>query len=96
MLAAIMVACGTASNVLAPTESDLTKIKTDFPDATTADLQNGFKLYKSNCGGCHNLHLPTEKNKEEWAKLLPEMFLKISLNQGDQKLITEYLFAKAE
>jgi cytochrome c1 len=96
LLTAAFSGCGTATNILTPTETDLGKLKTDFPDVTIADLQTGFKLYKTNCSGCHTLHLPTEKNKEQWAEIMPEMFLKTSLKEEEKKLITQYLFAKAK
>ncbi len=94
-IAAFIVACGTTTNTLAPVESELSKVKKDYPDVTVADLQQGFTLWKMNCGGCHTLHLPNEKTKEQWAKLLPEMFLKTSLKEQEKRQITEYLFSKA-
>ena len=94
-MAVVIAACGTASNILAPTETDLQKVKADFPDATAADLQQGFTLFKSNCSGCHILHLPAEKTKQQWAKLLPEMFVRTQLKAEEKILITKYLFAKS-
>jgi hypothetical protein len=94
-MVAFIAACGTTTNTLAPAESDLANLKSDFPDATVADLQQGFTLYKMNCGGCHNLHMPDEKTKEQWAKLLPEMFVKTSLKEQEKQRITQYLYAKA-
>jgi cytochrome c5 len=96
LLVAFIAACGTTTNLFTPTESDLSKLKTEYPEATAADLQQGFTLYKLNCGGCHTLHLPTDKNKEQWAKLLPEMFGKTKLKAEEERLITQYLYAKAK
>jgi hypothetical protein len=93
--AAFIVACGSTSNMMAPAENDLIKVQTDFPDVTVADLQQGFSLYKMNCGGCHMLYKPTEKTKEQWAKVLPEMFGKTSLKAQEKIRITQYLYAKA-
>jgi cytochrome c5 len=93
--AAAIVACGGTSFMFAPTPDDLTKIKTEFPDATTAELEKGFHLYKSNCTGCHTLYLPTSKNRHEWDKVFPEMFSKTSLKAEEQKLVRQYVFAKA-
>jgi hypothetical protein len=93
-IAAFIAACGTAVNTLVPVENDLSKLKKDYPDATVADLQQGFALFKMNCGGCHTLHLPNEKTREQWAKILPEMFQKTALNDQEKLRITEYLFSK--
>jgi hypothetical protein len=94
-VAAVIAACSSTSNILAPAETDLAKVKADFPNATIADLQHGFSLYKQNCSGCHLLYLPSEKTKEQWVKVLPEMFGKTSLKTKEREQVTQYLFAKA-
>jgi hypothetical protein len=94
-VAAFIVACSSTSNVLAPVETDLAKVKADFPNVTVTDLQHGFSLYKQNCSGCHLLYLPSDKTKEQWVKVLPEMFGKTSLKTKEQELVTQYLFAKS-
>jgi cytochrome c5 len=92
---AAIVACGGTSFMFAPTPDDVTKIKNEFPDATSAELEKGFHLYKANCSGCHTLYVPTSKNRAEWEKVFPEMFLKTSLKAEEQRLVKQYVFAKA-
>ena len=93
--AALMIRCSTPQNSLKPTESDINKIKADYPKASLSDLQTGLNLYKRNCSGCHILYLPNSKTREQWEKLLPEMFSRTFLNKHEQELITQYIFAKS-
>jgi cytochrome c5 len=91
----IVAACSTTHSVtFKPTESDAAKVSTPEKKVTLADLQSGFNLYVSNCGGCHNLHAPSSKSKEKWNKVLPEMFSKIQISPEKQDLIKQYIFSK--
>lgn len=58
------------------------------------ELQEGYKLYVANCGGCHSLHVPSEKIKKEWDVILPKMFPKTHLTSDQQQLIKIYIYSK--
>jgi len=80
--------------VFQPTEADTAKVSTQEKTVTLADLQSGYNLYVSNCGGCHKLHVPSSKSREKWDKVLPEMFSKIQISGEKQQLIRQYIYSK--
>ena len=67
------------------------------PGISLEQAQRGFKLYKFNCAGCHNLHKPDEYTTAGWQKVLPEMLGKAKItSDNDAQLIRNYLFAKSK
>ena len=94
--AILIIGCATVST-LRPTESDLTVMQRKVPGLNLEEAQQGFKLYKFNCAGCHNLHKPNEYTIDGWAKVLPEMLSRAKLDSEKEKqLIRNYLFAKSK
>lgn len=59
-----------------------------------ADLETGYKLYSSNCGGCHALHVPSSRRLSDWEMILPKMFPKTQLNIEQRELVRQYLISK--
>lgn len=90
----LVVACGSSYSLFQPTEREAAKMSTNGTKLTIEELQNGYKLYVSNCGGCHSLHIPSSKNKMVWEKVLPVMFSKAKLNETQQALIRQYIYSK--
>ena len=90
----VLAACGASQSAFKPLESDLAKINTGDTKVSYEDLRKGYKLYVSNCGGCHWLPQPDKKSKAEWDVKLPEMFLKTELNSDQQFLIRQYVNSK--
>ena len=60
------------------------------------ELKQGRILYVSNCGSCHNLHLPEEFIREVWEKQLEEMQVKANISDRDRALILNYLVSKKD
>ena len=92
----ILVGCATVSHIQ-PKETDLAVMQQKVPGINLEQAQQGFKLYKYNCAGCHNLHNPDEYTISGWQKVLPEMLGKAKINsKKDADLISNYLFAKSK
>lgn len=90
------VGCATVTP-LQPKETDIQHMQEKVPGLTLEDAQRGFKLYKYNCAGCHNLHKPTEFTPEGWKKILPEMLGKAKISsEKDRELLKNYLLAKSK
>jgi hypothetical protein len=89
----IIVACHATQPSFQPVEPDITKTNVG-PAVTFDDLKKGFKLYVSNCGGCHLLPVPSSKNISQWEKVLPEMFNKTELDAAQKQLIRQYIYSK--
>lgn len=77
-----------------PQETDVAKVASANHPVTLSDLQSGYKLYVTNCSGCHSLFKPTSHTPQEWEKLLPEMFKETSLNEKERGLVKNYIFSK--
>jgi cytochrome c1 len=96
LLGAIFVGCATVST-LRPTENDLAMMQRKVPGISLEEAQKGFRLYKYNCAGCHNLHKPDTYTINGWEKILPEMLGKAKISSDtNAKLIRDYLFAKSK
>ena len=94
MLVLIIAACKASHPLFQPTETEVKKISANGVQVSMDDLKNGYSLYITNCGGCHSLPVPASKNKNEWDKLLPEMFGKIHLDAQQESLIRNYIYSK--
>ncbi len=90
----VVIACSSSHSLLRPEENDVRKLNTEGITVTLEDLNNGYHLYLSNCSGCHSLYRPTSKSKEQWEKVLPEMFTRTSLKRNEQFLVRQYIFSK--
>ncbi len=89
-----VIACSSSHSLIRPEENDVKKLNTTGTTVTMNDLNNGYHLFLTNCGGCHSLYVPSSKNKTEWEKVLPEMFSRTQLNNDQQKLVRQYIFSK--
>ena len=96
IIAAFIIGCATVSN-LQPKEKELARMQQKVPGIDLDEAQQGFKLYKTNCSGCHALHQPNQYTIAGWEKILPEMLTKAKLSsEKDKQLIKNYLFAKSK
>lgn len=90
------IGCATVST-LKPADSDITVMQQRVPGITIGEAQQGFKLYKFNCSGCHYLHKPNDYTINGWEKVLPEMLSRAKItSEKEQQLIRNYLFAKSK
>jgi cytochrome c1 len=96
MVALFIIGCATVSN-LQPKENELTLMQRKVPGITLEEVQQGFRLYKTNCSGCHSLYTPNAYNITGWEKVLPEMTNRAKMNsEKDILLLKNYLFAKSK
>src|SRR5574338_1161290 len=87
----VIAGCATLS-ALKPTENNLPDMQEKVPGLTLQDAQQGFRLDKFNCSGCHDLHKPGAYTVKEWEKILPEMLSRTHINsEKDKQLIRNYL-----
>ncbi len=92
----ISIGCATVSN-LKPNEKQLPIMQRKVPGISLEEARQGFKLYKFNCAGCHNLHKPDAYSISGWEKVLPEMLGKAKLSsEKDIQALKNYLFAKSK
>lgn len=87
-LFATVVACGTkktAGGVVdtMPNQSDIDRVQGKFPGYTLNELNEGRKLYQSNCALCHDLKKPTSESEEAWRKIVPPMVQKANKKNGN-------------
>ena len=90
----IIAACSSSRSLFQPTEAEAEKMNASGEKVSINELRKGYSLYVANCGGCHALPVPSSKNKNEWEKVLPEMFSKIQLDTNQKSLIRNYIHSK--
>ncbi|TAL40872.1 MAG: hypothetical protein EPN92_13865 [Chitinophagaceae bacterium] len=96
LLSVLLIGCATVST-LRPNETDLAVMQRKSPGISLEAAQQGFKLYKYNCAGCHYLHKPDAYTVSGWEKVLPEMLGRAKItSEKEQQLIKNYLFAKSK
>ncbi len=87
------VACGSVSKMM-PTPEALPAMQQKVPDLTLERAQQGFRLYKEKCSGCHQLYSASKYTSNQWNKALEEMFPKAKVTDRiSQDLIRDYLHA---
>jgi hypothetical protein len=92
----LLAGCVTVSS-LQPKETDVVIMQQKVPGITLQEAQQGFKLYKFNCAGCHYLHKPGSYTINGWEKVLPEMLHRAKItSEKEKQLIKNYLFAKSK
>lgn len=77
----------TATKVLVPTETDVARINSQFPDVSLAELSNGKVLYEQNCNRCHSYKRLAGWSETEWKEIMPEMTQKT--NEKARKTIID-------
>lgn len=93
--ASFLIACG-ATKLATPSQVDMDRLSTIYPDYTLADMLEGKALYENNCAGCHKLYQPTDKSAEGWKNIVPKMVVKVNANgkvldAAKQDLILKYV-----
>jgi mono/diheme cytochrome c family protein len=56
-----------------------------------ADLKEGRTLYVNNCANCHQLYMPNQFNKTDWAYNLNQMQARANITNEQKELIYSYL-----
>ncbi len=92
----LLIACG-ATKIIEPTEKDVTKAKSTFPEVTLADLQAGKNIYEQHCGGCHPHKKITKFSEAQWRTITPKMVVKTNkkfnnvINAASEAQLLQYL-----
>jgi trimethylamine-N-oxide reductase (cytochrome c) len=60
-----------------------------------AGPEQGERLYRSKCAGCHRAYPPSSLGRERWADVFSRMAPKARLSDADRALVLEYLQANA-
>jgi hypothetical protein len=80
-----------------PAEQSLPKMQQKVPNITLQSAQEGYKVYESACAGCHHLYEPAKFTIRQWNDILVKMFPKAKVSdKGQQKLLTDYLYAMSK
>ena len=95
LLALTIVACS-PKVLTTPSQADVNRASSMFPDYTLAELNEGKSLYMAKCGTCHSLKNPLSKTVLEWKNIVPEMTKKANKNKKNidpktQDAILKYL-----
>jgi cytochrome c5 len=94
VLAGLAAACGTTGISWKPVPGDEVKVSSPGAPVSLEELQHGYKVYVTNCSGCHYLHLPNTRSRSEWEALLPEMLGKAQLDSAEKAHVRNYIFSK--
>ena len=91
----LVVACG-GVKLATPTQADVDRVKSDYPDYSLEKLKEGQALYMANCGSCHGLKDPKGYTADQWAKIVPKMVgmvnkNEVKLDENAQTLILNYV-----
>ncbi len=93
----LTIASCTTTQHLQPADADLVIAQQRIPGITLADMQAGYKIYSTNCSGCHRLYAPKEFTAVKWKPILTEMFAKAKMTDEKQKeLVSNYIIAKSK
>ena len=95
LLALTIVACS-PKVLTTPTQADVDRGSSMFPDYTLAELNEGKSLYIAKCGTCHKVKNPQSKTVEGWKNIVPIMTKKANKNKENidpktQDAILKYL-----
>ena len=94
MIALTLTSCGAA--LLIPTDSDVERVVTKFPNYTLAELNEGKQLYAQNCKKCHGLKKPENYTEAQWNKIVPPMAQKAKIDSNQEELIRKYVITMSE
>jgi hypothetical protein len=86
-ISVLSVSCTKIStnSLYVPSISDVTA------NATLEELQQGYTLYKNNCGRCHSLYSPDDYSVSGWKNIISSMTPKTSMTSSQVTLVTKYV-----
>ena len=100
--AIIFISCASTKPV-APTNADVERGKTTYPNLTLEAANAGKMNFEQQCSKCHGLKKPNSKTAEQWQKIVPGMAAKaekkagkVVIDQATQESILHYLVAMAK
>jgi hypothetical protein len=87
-LIVLLIVTSCISALYIPTESDAARNNTSLET-----LNSGRRLYLNHCGGCHNLYLPLQYNKQDWIRIMDKMQEPAKIDNSQKEVIMTYLEA---
>jgi hypothetical protein len=88
----LLLSIGSTLLACSPKTGEVVKLERTTIMTPSADLANGFELYQSNCGGCHELKNELAYSKEQWQVILPKMAKEARLDAAQEKSIGNYIY----
>ncbi|NVK05517.1 MAG: cytochrome c [Flavobacteriia bacterium] len=90
-----IVSCG-GLKLTTPTQMDVERMESTYPDLTVAKLIEGKGLYEDKCSRCHGLKDPIAYTPEQWQRITPNMANKargrqIEISAEQEETIMRYL-----
>lgn len=86
---AITVAACSPKVLTTPSQADVNRVSSIYPDYTLAQLNEGKALYLAKCSMCHAVKKPTARTAEQWQKIVPNMTKKANKNEQNIDAKTE-------
>lgn len=59
--------------LVTPSQGDVDRISSTYPNYTLTELNEGKSLYMTNCSTCHKLKNPQARTAEQWKTIVPKM-----------------------
>jgi hypothetical protein len=97
IFAAVVLAGCASAKLITPSQADVDRVSSKFPDYSLTELNNGKTLFEKHCGICHGLKDPTSRTEAQWTKIVPQMSIKVNRKEGNvldanaEKSILRYL-----
>jgi len=97
ILATLALASCFSAKLITPSQSDVDRVLSKYPDYSLADLNNGKSLFEKHCGICHGLKDPSSRTEIQWNSIVPKMTKKVNNKEGNvldanaEKAILRYL-----
>ena len=76
-----------------PGNSELTAIKTKYPDATLAQLTEGHSIYTGACTNCHGQKNIFKRSEASWLHEIDDMSPKANLAPAQKDALTKYILS---
>ena len=92
-LAALLFAAACSGGLPHPNAPDADRATVKWPAVQLTDLKDGRSIYRSKCGGCHRLYLPSKFSPEHWQASMTEMSARAGLNASQRSKLEAYLWS---
>jgi len=95
LVSLVLISC--AVKLVTPTQTDVERVQSKYPNYTLEELNQGKAMYEKHCSECHNLKNPTKFSETEWQKEVPQMVKKAnkkhpnSIDAQTEDLILKYV-----
>lgn len=77
-LGVLYLASCASVKLAAPTQADVSRMQSKYPNYTLAQLTEGQAIFEQNCNKCHGLKNPAKYSEEDLNKIVPRMVKKVN------------------